>query len=136
MAEGAAARDGDERGDGAMLRVIMISAILSAVVALLAEIICSEEKAKAFWLGAVALYFIISSGAFWLFWNDGLEGDIAKQIIVFLVIGMLSFLGAVLVASVVITLIRKWEEEEEKKKQEEKSGEAEESGEEQTDRAG
>ncbi|MCR5674637.1 MAG: hypothetical protein K6G16_02895 [Lachnospiraceae bacterium] len=95
-----------------MLKVIMISAILSAIVALVAEIICTEQKAKAFWLGASTLYFLISSGAFWFCWKDGLEGAVAKQIIVFLVIVLVSFLCAVLIASVVISVLKKWEEDE------------------------
>ncbi len=98
-----------------MLKVIMITAILSAIGAIVSELLCTESKAKTFWLGTFALYFLVSTLAFYLLWEHFLSNAVPKQILIFILVAMISFVFAVLVVWVFFSVFEKWEAEEKKK---------------------
>ncbi|MCR4764438.1 MAG: hypothetical protein K5696_13005 [Lachnospiraceae bacterium] len=90
----------------------MISAIISAIIAILAEFFCSDAKAKMFWLGAVSLYFLVSCVAFRLLWKDSFAGNLSKQILVFIVVAMSAFVASILAASTVMSVLDRFTDSE------------------------
>ncbi|MBR4530341.1 MAG: hypothetical protein IKO80_08685 [Lachnospiraceae bacterium] len=106
-----------------MLKMMTITAIIAAIVAILTEIFCTEARAKTFWLGTISLYFLVSTGAFYLLWHGGVSGNVGKQILIFVVVAMSAFLVSVVTASAIMMVFDQFAPDKEQEGPEKKSGE-------------
>ncbi len=93
-----------------MPTALIIISIISAVFALVIELLCSEQSARVVWLGALCLFYIMNAGFYLILSKNSSSMPIPKQIIIFLTVGIASAIISMVVATIVIGVTGKKED--------------------------
>ena len=110
-----------------MPTALVIISIISAIFALVIELLCSEQSARVVWLGALCLFYLMNSGFYLILSKNSTSMPITKQSIIFLTVGIASAIISMVVATIVIGVTVKKEEPEEDEQTEETENVEEES---------
>lgn len=94
---------------------LIIIAIISGVFALVVEILCSKQESKILWLGSVCLFFFMNVLYYTFLAPDPSKQSIWDKILLFIVVGMVSALVSLTVASVILAVVSPKKEEETEK---------------------
>ena len=97
-----------------MPTALIIISIISAVFALVIELLCSDQSARVVWLGALCLFYIMNAGFYLILSKNSPSMPVTKQIIVFLTVGIASAVISMVVATIVIGVTVRKEDETEK----------------------
>ena len=93
-----------------MPTALIIISIISAIFALIIELICSEQSARVVWLGSLCLFYLINACFCLILSKSQQSMSITKQIILFLTVGIASALFSLIVATIVIGALTKKED--------------------------
>ena len=102
-----------------MPTALIIISIISAIFALVIELLCSDQSARVVWLGALCLFYIMNAGFYLILSKNSSSMPITKQIIIFLTVGIASAIISMVVATIVIGVTVKKEEPKEEEQTEE-----------------